>query len=135
MTLTETRSDIAEFMSRLDMLLSVGAGYAEVRRHDEEFPMLAFSFKDGYGVVHLFDSPDDCNLLRGDEVLPSTETVDLPVHGEESTFSGDFVSTVARGAAAVTAFVQGAAVEELGHWDRLWRDPSGHAATSSVLPN
>lgn len=118
LTFTESRSDIGGFMSRLKELLSIGEGYTEVRLGEEDFPMLAFSFREGYGVIHLFNSRGDWRLLRGDGVLPATETIDVPVHGEDSAFSGDFVSTVARASVTITAFIHGTAVEDLGEWDR-----------------
>jgi hypothetical protein len=119
MAFTETRSDIGGYMSRLRYLLSAGEGYTQVRRGDTDFPMLAFSFRGGYGVIHMFDSPDDCRLLRGDGILPATETVEVPVHGDVCPFSGDFVSGVARASATIGAFVHGASVEQLGEWCRL----------------
>ncbi|MFE9690559.1 hypothetical protein [Micromonospora sp. NPDC005806] len=115
----ENRSDVDGFMSRLQHLLSVGEGYTEVRRVDTDYPHLTFSFREGYAVMHLFASPDDCRLLRGDGGLPTTKIVEVPVLGDDCTFSGDFVSSVTRATAAIVAFIDGAPAERLGEWVRL----------------
>jgi len=115
----EHRSDQGGFRSWLNILLTTGTGYTEVRRSDADFPLLTFSFKDGYGVVHLFESQEECRLLRGDDVLPSTGTIDVPVHDQESAFSGAYVSTLARAVATVIAFIEGTPVDGLGDSDRL----------------
>ncbi|SCE83577.1 hypothetical protein GA0070607_2157 [Micromonospora coriariae] len=116
---TETRSDADGFMSRLQHLLLAGEGYTEVRRVEVDYPLLTFSFRGNYGVMHLFESPDDCRLLRGDGGLPATRNIDVPVLDGDRTFSGDFVMSVARARAAITAFIEGAPAERLGEWVRL----------------
>ncbi|MEU9829735.1 hypothetical protein [Micromonospora chersina] len=116
---TETRSDADGFMSRLQHLLRAGEGYTEVRRAEADYPLLTFSFRRDYGVLHLFEPPDDCRLLRGDGGLPATRTVDVPVLEGDCTFSGDFVSSVAKATAAIAAFIDGAPAERLGEWVRL----------------
>lgn len=50
-------------MSRLQHLLGAGEGYTEVRRVEADYPLLTFSFRGDYAVMHLFESPDDCRLL------------------------------------------------------------------------
>ncbi|WP_091307768.1 hypothetical protein [Micromonospora chersina] len=119
LALKENRSDVDGFMSRLRHLLSVGQGYTEVRRVDTDYPQLTFSYRGGYAVMHLFASPDDCRLLRGDGGRPATKSVDVPVLGGDCTFSGDVVSNVTRATAAVVAFMDGAPAERLGEWVRL----------------
>lgn len=116
---TESRSDVDGFMSRLQHLLSAGEGYTEVRRVEAAYPLLTFSFRGGYAVMHLFKSPDDCHLLRGDGGLPATKTVEVPVLGDDCTFSGDFVSSVTKATATIAAFIDAASAERLGEWVRL----------------
>ena len=116
---TESRSDADGFMSRLHQLLRAGEGYMEVRRVEANFPVLTFSFRGHYAVMHLFESPDDCRLLRGDAGLPATTTIEVPVLSDDCTFSGDFVSNVTRATAVIAAFIDGAPSERLGDWVRL----------------
>lgn len=116
---TETRSDAGGFMSRLQRLLCAGEGYTEVRRVEADYPLLTFSFRGDYGVMHLFASPDDCRLLHGDGGPPAMRTIDVPVLGDECTFCGDFVLSVAKATAAIAAFIDGAPAERLGEWVRL----------------
>ncbi|MGN9806254.1 hypothetical protein [Micromonospora sp. L32] len=116
---TETRSDADGFMSRLQHLLGAGEGYAEVGRVEADYLLLTFSFRGDYAVMHLFESPDDCRLLRGDGRLPATKTVEVPVLADDCTFSGDFVLSVAKATAAIAAFIDGAPAARLGEWVRL----------------
>ncbi|MET8912691.1 hypothetical protein [Micromonospora sp. NPDC004551] len=116
---TETRSDVDGFMSRLQHLLGAGEGYTEVRRVEADYPLLTFSFRGDHAVMHLFESPDDCRLLVGDGVLPATTTVELPVLGGDCTFSGGFVSSVAKATEEIAAFIDGAPAKRLGEWVRL----------------
>ncbi|MFU8871911.1 hypothetical protein [Micromonospora sp. SL4-19] len=116
---TESRSDAEGFMSRLHHLLRAGEGYTEVRRVKADFPLLTLSFRGHYAVMHLFESADDCRLLRGDAGLPATRTIEVPVLSDDCTFSGDFVSSVTRATAAIAAFIDGAPAERLGDWVRL----------------
>ncbi|WP_446219894.1 hypothetical protein [Micromonospora sp. IBHARD004] len=116
---TETQSDVDGFMSRLQHLLSAGVGYTEVRRVEADYPLLTFSFRGDYAVMHLVESPDDCRLLCGDGGLPATKTVEVPVLGDDCTFSGDFVSSVTKATATIAAFIDGAPAERLGEWVRL----------------
>ena len=109
-------------MSRLTELEELGAGYIEVRLAAADFPTLTLAFRDNRGVVHLFDAPDGCWLLRGDGVVQPNEVIDVPVlgeDGEDSSFSGKFVSTLPQARATIEAFAHGTAVEELGEWTRL----------------
>jgi hypothetical protein len=115
----ETRSDVDGFMPRLQHLLGAGEGYTEVRRVEADYPLLTFSFRGDYAVMHLFESPDDCRLLRGDGVLPATKTVGVPVLRDDCTFSGDIVSNVAKATAVIAAFIDGAPAKRLGEWARL----------------
>ena len=116
---TETRSDADGFMSWLQHLLGAGEGYTEVRRVEADYPLLTFSFRGEHAVMHLLESPDDCRLLRGDGGLPATKTVEVPVLGDDCTFSGDFVLSVAKASAAIAAFIDGAPAKRLGEWVRL----------------
>ncbi|SIN30696.1 hypothetical protein [Micromonospora cremea] len=116
---TETRSDVDGFMSRLQHLLGAGEGYTEVRHVEGDYPVLTFSFRGDYAVMHLFGSPNDCRRLRGDGGLPATRTVEVPVLGDDCAISGEFVSSLAKATAATAAFIDGAPVERLGEWVRL----------------
>ncbi|NED49723.1 hypothetical protein G3I24_02190 [Micromonospora aurantiaca] len=106
-------------MSRLQHLLGAGEGYTEVRRVEADYPLLTFSFRGDYAVMHLFESPDDCRLLLGDGVLPATKTVELPALSGDCTFSGGFVSSVAKATEAIAAFIDGAPAKRLGERVRL----------------
>lgn len=114
--LTETRSHPAAFVSRLKQLVGIGEGYAEVRHVKGDFPTLTLSLRGDHAVLHLLESSDDSRLLRGDGVVPSTGTVEVPILGDDCAFSGEFVCSLDRASAVVEAFIAGAPTDRLGEW-------------------
>lgn len=72
------RSSADDYVARIEALLAAGEGYSHVQHVGQQFPLLALSFKGGYGVVHQFSTDDKVLLLAGDGVIGARETV--PVH-------------------------------------------------------
>ena len=63
------RRSADHFVARIEALLAAGEGYSHVHHVGRQFPLLALSFKGGYGVVHQFRADDTVLLLAGDGVI------------------------------------------------------------------
>jgi hypothetical protein len=118
---TERRTSADDYAARIETLLAAGEGYTEVHRAGRQYPLLALSFRDGYGVVHQFAAEDTVFLLVGDGLLDAHETVRVPVldDGDDTEFSGDHVLSVEHAWAAVREFLRHGAVADLGEWHEL----------------
>jgi hypothetical protein len=118
---TERRTSADDYIARIEALLAVGEGYSEVHRADQQYPLLALSFKDGYGVIHQFSAEDKVLLLVGDGVIDAHETALVPVLDDidDASFSGDYVLSAEHAWTAVKDFLRHGAVEDLGEWQEL----------------
>ena len=110
-----------EYIARIEALLAVGEGFSQVHHVGQLHPLLALSFKDGYGVVHQFSAEDKVFLLAGDGVIGARESVPVPVLDDVdyAVFSGKFVLSSGRAWAVVQDFLRHGAVEGLGEWQEL----------------
>jgi len=115
------RTSADEYIARIEALLATGEGYSEVHHVGRQYPVLALSFKDGYGVIHQFSTEDKVLLLAGDGVIGAHETVPVPVLDDVdyAEFSGEYVLSSGRAWAVVQDFLRHDAVEGLGEWQEL----------------
>jgi hypothetical protein len=115
------RSSADDYVARIEALLAAGEGYSHVHHVGQQFPLLALSFKGGYGVVHQFSADDKVLLLAGDGVIGARETVPVPVLDDVdyAEFTGEYVLTSGRAWAVVQDFLRHGAVEGLGEWQEL----------------
>jgi hypothetical protein len=114
-----TRSRPETYRRQLALLLRQGSGYTEVSKTDSPYPVLTLSINEDLAVVHRFDDEDTCLLLKSDGHLRSDDTHEFQILDEAAIFTGEFVSTAARGVDVLTAFAEGADVSGLGLWTRL----------------
>ena len=121
LSFTERRTSPADYIARIEALLAAGEGYSEVHRADQQYPLLALSFRGGYGVVHQFSAQDKVLLLVGDGVLDAHETVLVPVQNDvaDVPFSGDYVLSAEHAWTVVKDFLRDGAVENLGEWQKM----------------
>jgi hypothetical protein len=82
------RSGVEDYVSRIDELIARGEGYSEVSVVDQEYPYLALSFRNGFGIVHQFLSEDNVYLLLGDGVVGDDEEVSVLELEGDSRFTG-----------------------------------------------
>lgn len=115
----QQRSDTKTFLRFLAAVATHGEGYVEVARGDNPFPVLALSAASGHGVIHQFESEEDCYLLGGDGSVPTDELVEVPIVEGSGTFTGDFVLSLDLAVSVVDAFAQGARIARLGDWVAL----------------
>lgn len=94
---TERRTSADDYIARIEALLAAGEGYTEVYRAGQQYPLLALSFRDGYGVIHQFSAEDTVSLLVGDGLIDAHQTVHVPVLDDiDVEFSGDYVLRACR---------------------------------------
>jgi hypothetical protein len=113
------RSDHETYRRRLALLLGQVSGYTEVSRVGSAYPALTLSINEGLAVVHRFDDADTGLLLVGTGQLRADETRDFQILDDDAAFTGEFISTAARGVDVLIAFAQGADVSGPGMWVRL----------------
>jgi hypothetical protein len=107
------------YREQLASLLREGSGYTEVSRVGSPYPALTLSINEGLAVVHRFDDAETCMLLKGTGQVAADETRDFPIQTDEVAFTGEFISTAARGVDVLIAFAQGVDIRSLGTWVRL----------------
>lgn len=117
--MTLFRSDHDTYRRQLARLLRYGSGYTEVSRVDSTYPVLTLSTNEDLSVVHRFDDEDTCFLLGGDGHLCSDDTHEFQILDEPAVFTGEFISTAARGVDVLTAFAEGSDLSGPGLWTRL----------------
>lgn len=115
------QSSADDYAARIEALLATGEGYSQVHHVGQQYPLLAFSFKGGYGVVHQFPAEDRVLLLSGDGVIGTGESVPVPVldDADYAEFSGEFVLAAGHAWAVVQDFLRRGAVEGHGQWQEL----------------
>jgi hypothetical protein len=118
---SERRTTAEEYVTRIEALRVLGAGYSEVSLADRLYPRLILSFRGGYGVVHQFSAADKVALLAGDGSIATDQTVLVPVMDDidDAAFTGAFVLSADHAWAAVREFIRHGSVEDLGNWQEL----------------
>jgi hypothetical protein len=114
----ETTSSVAVLRGRLAELEARGAGYFEVRRVGEEFPLLTLGFRGSLAVVHAFKSVDHVELLSGAGAL-SSAAISVPVLDDAATFDSWAGNDLRSAWELVEAFTRGGELEVLGAWVEL----------------
>jgi hypothetical protein len=69
----ERRTSADDYIARIEDLLAAGEGCTEVHHAGQQYPLLALSFRGGYGVVDQFPAQDKVLLLAGDGVIDTRE--------------------------------------------------------------
>jgi hypothetical protein len=114
---TERRSSVETYESRIEVLRALGEGYTEVSWADRDYPHVALSFRNPYGVVHYM-SEDKIYLLAGDGVIGDDQTADVPGLEGDSRFMGAFVLSADHAWEVVKAFLRSGSIEDLGQcWE------------------
>lgn len=112
----EERSNVDDYLSRIEALRERGEGYTEVGWANRPYPYLALSFRGPYGVVHQWADEGQEFLLAGDGALSDNEEVVLPVLDTETAFTGEFVLNADHAWDITKAFIRSGSVEDLGEW-------------------
>lgn len=94
-------------------------GYVEVDGGDSGYPSLTFSFREGFGVVHWFPSPEQVLLLVGNDAVAEGEAVDLPIQDGLCPFTGRFISDVDRARRIAGDVLRTGSTDGLGLWEPL----------------
>src|SRR5690349_13368855 len=84
-TSADVSSEWEVLQDRFDRLRSRSQGYVELHRPGQEYPLISFSFRENYAVLHLFEDPERTLLLKGDGVVSENVDVDVPVMDELAT--------------------------------------------------
>ena len=114
----ERRSSMHAYVSRIEALRTLGEGYSEVHLADRDYPRIAFSFRDYYGVIRL-SLADKMYLLHVGGVIADDKSVLVPGLDGDAEYSGAFVLTAERTWDLVKMFLQSGSVKELGEWYEL----------------
>ncbi|WP_136518137.1 hypothetical protein [Cellulomonas telluris] len=111
---TEVHSDVHALAQHVERLRSAGSGYLEVRRSDDDYPVVALGFRSGWAVVHVLPDADTTLLMAGNGSLAPGDVADIPVMDDVVAFDGAYVMSVHAAWSALLRFVRTARTTVLG---------------------
>ena len=74
---------------------------------------------DRVGVVQAFPNAETSLILKGTGIFKTDETIDLPVMGEMTPFTGDFIISADVIIETVGQFIENFDLDTVGEWCRL----------------
>ena len=74
---------------------------------------------DRVGVVQAFPNAETSLILKGTGIFKTDEIIDLPVMGEMTPFTGDFIISADVIIETVRQFIENFDLDAVGEWYRL----------------
>ena len=118
---TQVRRNVetSQYLNELRANIRGGQGYVEISRHSFDYPALCVCYMDRVGVVQAFPNAETSLILKGTGIFKTDETIDLPVMGEMTPFTGDFIISADVIIETVGQFIENFDLDTVGEWCRL----------------